>query len=237
MGAVFAKQDTKSISQWAKDRAKILFKSGTLFAYGALFHTAFDLAPELLPNTTLLNQIPSTDNGGISLALHSRHQKNEDDGTDNTVPEKCLVKAHETVRQLTPNTNTNNNTSSCALIALSDRDVTVDLLAQKAQSLNCSHVKAEHKQGTFFLKEHGPHAGIGFWQDLALASQATGAFVSTKHSSASDLFAISLRYQRAKKGLTAKTPLVFCIIDPENKGDCPCGIEKEGEDVFFLKFG
>jgi hypothetical protein len=69
---------------------------------------------------------------------------------------------------------------------MSDRDCTISRLTTWLTNRNISVAVAQHDQHIDFLSEHGPFAGVGFFQDLALASTARSAIVAMRRSS-SDL--------------------------------------------------
>eukprot|EP00980_Cylindrotheca_fusiformis_P022175 scaffold9075_cov48-Cylindrotheca_fusiformis.AAC.3 len=67
-------------------------------------------------------------------------------------------------------TTTTTTTTNCSIYLLSDRPMTLMLLQEhiSQQYPMCQAHVAKHDYGTSFRNEHGPYAGIGFYQDLAM---------------------------------------------------------------------
>jgi hypothetical protein len=92
----------------------------------------------------------------------------------------------------------------CQVLLLSDRPKTVikaaEYLSQKY--IHCLAMVAPHDTGKSFRSEHGPFAGIGFFQDLAFVANQTiqmptaiTAVVGSKHRSSSQLVREIVAYQ------------------------------------------
>ena len=66
----------------------------------------------------------------------------------------------------------------------------------------CHVVVASHERQSSFSREHGPYAGIGFYQDLLLAIQARSGIAGSIRSS-SDLVSELLVYDREMEAIRA----------------------------------
>ena len=79
---------------------------------------------------------------------------------------------------------------------MSDRDCTISRLSEQLTTLNITFLVPAHDKGDSFNVEHGPFAGVGFFQDWALASShARSGFIGTKRSS-SDLVVELIEFNR-----------------------------------------
>jgi len=116
----------------------------------------------------------------FSLALHSRHVAPADDGS--LVPDEigCLTRLLSDYGILfndddDDNNNNNHHTIPCTIYLLSDRRATISVLTEwiHRRAPTCRVHTTSHggnHTDTTRVKEHGPFAGIGFLQDLSMAT-------------------------------------------------------------------
>lgn len=153
-------------------------------------------------------------NENYKIALHSRHRYPEIDGCDIEKEIKCIRKIFRNVNGPKKDSVAAANEltkKKCILSVMSDRECTVKriitwLKNNYGKSIErgdtdfqwCSSVSvktANHEKGDGLFEEHGPNAGTGFFQDLALASQSTSAFIGTGRTS-SDLLLELIEFNR-----------------------------------------
>jgi hypothetical protein len=183
-------------SEETKRRSLALFDYGVDYLYGFLFHEIFGFQPSVRssiplrwdknlsvenktiyrwqkwnPNKTL-NMNSSTRK--LTVALHSRHPKESDDGTNIGWEKECIQKI---LQQTVFDNNINYDEKDgplvsdyiCTVVLLSDRQKTIDKLAKYLKRHHCTAVVASHEDlSDSWREEHGPYAGIGFYQDLWL---------------------------------------------------------------------
>jgi hypothetical protein len=183
----------------AKERAKQLFQLGSDYLYGLILHDCFQFQPTLIESSTFdtgnstasisrkvidrAQTVPMTLNLAVKnlssslIILHSRHSKLDDDGSKIEKETKCIKALLEPMLQ-------NRTSSSCTVVLLSDRPKTLELLlVHIAENYpSCTLEVANHSRGTSWRLEHGPFAGTGFYQDMAMVRDA----VQTQTTSASD---------------------------------------------------
>jgi hypothetical protein len=150
----------KKVSQ---DRAKALFgERGIYFGYGMLFEALFTLHPSLVPAQNLLTMNNEKLN---TYLLHSRHVLDEDDGSDISLDVSCMEKVVGNRTDAKP----------CIVYIMSDRLATREYLpVVLAESFNCTALFSTNVTGgTSPRGEHGPFAGRGYFEDVALAVQNT----------------------------------------------------------------
>jgi hypothetical protein len=165
--------------QVAGDDAKMVAESLTShnehFLIGALFDNIFVLSPRVLPDPGTL---PGSD--VTTIAAHSRHILAWDEGTWIDVEKKCIqtiLKRHEN--------------QSCAIMLMSDRVRTIEMLTEQVQTeFGCTAVTANHSSGQGINAEHGPFAGMGFFQGLALVTTARHGFIANQMNRGGDFFKI-----------------------------------------------
>jgi hypothetical protein len=177
-----------------------LYAEGFSFLYGMLLQKTLPFTSQLLHQVQNETKIPdgvdpSTE---ISIAIHSRHNHDDDDGSDVSAETDCVQKIldlHYQQQQQWPYTN-NSTTRGCALYIMSDRVPTVNGLVDFATNKTCRAVTVTHAQeetGSFV--ENGPFAGAGFFLDLALVTHARTGFVGMMRSSSALVDEI-IEYQR-----------------------------------------
>jgi len=120
----------------------------------------------------------------FTIALQSRHRHVTDDGCNIEQEVSCLrqVTLHKKNRPI-------------HVSMMSDRTCTIDRLTKFLELRNITVHVALHDEGSSFREEHGPFAGVGLYQDLALVSQARSAIIATRRTS-SDLLRELVEYHQ-----------------------------------------
>jgi hypothetical protein len=155
-----------------------LYAEGLSFLYGMLLEKTLTFTPELMKQVEPYAKPPDgvDPSKEISIAIHSRHNKEEDDGSDVEAESECI----ERILDL----HGHQDGRPCALYIMSDRIPTVNGLIEFAKNNTCRAVTMTHteaEKGSFV--ENGPFAGAGFFLDIALASHARSGFVGMMRSS------------------------------------------------------
>ena len=142
-----------------KERTNKLGELGVYFAFGMMFEALFTIRNHLMPNPEQIADPTRQD----TYFLHSRHPNNALDGSYVWPEQKCLNY-----------TLFNRTNRPCTFYLMSDRQLTMELLSKEISSRNCTvEMVRNHTQGaSSHREEHGPFAGMGYWQDLALAIHA-----------------------------------------------------------------
>lgn len=123
----------------SRTTAERLLSASNKFLYGLLFERLFSFndglvrAVHLAPNTTL---------GVRSVAVHSRHSNESDDGTNTDREIDCLKK-------VLPRSN-----HPCVVYIMSDRPASIERIKNAAQGMNCTPFLPQHSKGLSFRKEH-----------------------------------------------------------------------------------
>ena len=202
-----------------------LYSRGANFLYGMLFHYSFAMTKKVLEGVPSTNST-AVDTPQCSIAVHSRHTAESNDGHNIYQETKCL-------RRMLPNTDDSDATkSSCEVYIMSDRAKTLSGLQKwltntsvehgesgkikhTALAINHSAAPAATGKNSMFLVEHGPFSGAGFFKDLALASRATTGFVGHSRTS-SDIVLEQIEFNRITKasqeGRVIPEPVAFCIL-------------------------
>jgi hypothetical protein len=192
--------------KWASSVLSNLFHFGGYFMYGMMFHRSFSFTEKVLASVSKTPAIVD----GLSLAVHSRHADPEDDGSDVHDEIQCLQRL------------ISNSSRYCQVYIMSDRRKTLSALRRLLRSKNCSCVEAEHDKGGSFENEHGPFAGIGFFQDLLVASQARSGYVGYMRSSSKLLYEWIeyfrlLEYTENGHDMSALSPSYSCLLSEKKK--------------------
>jgi hypothetical protein len=191
-------------NDWARDIARKLHSLGLPFLYGMLFRESFSMTEQTLQGLPVtVPSVPYTQSAttrpseydDFSIALHSRHSDPQNDGSDVSGEIRCLGKL---LSKSTWTTTTNtHNTTACRVYLMSDRPLTLQNIQQWLHHINCSVVTTPHKQaGASFLQEHGPWSGRGFFQDLAVVSQARQGLIAKFSTTSSKLLLELMEYDR-----------------------------------------
>jgi hypothetical protein len=155
----------------ARERAKNLYALKTEFLFGMLHRSAFDFTNRIRASSEGMLESKNA----VSVAVHSRHVNENVTGCNIGRETSCMQK----ILHITGGDSVN-------VRIMSDRECTISRLTTWLTNRNISVAVAQHDQHIDFLSEHGPFAGVGFFQDLALASTARSAIVAMRRSS-SDL--------------------------------------------------
>jgi len=150
---------------------------------GLLFREIFTVDESLVPQPS-----SAVENDVFSLALHSRHTVVGDDGSHIPDEVRCLEK-------LLPE---NRSPYTCVVYMMSDRPNTLNALSDWLDQHNCSALYNEVSKSSSvfsFVDEHGPNPGVGFIQDLALASHARSALIGDTGRSSFMLLAELVVYE------------------------------------------
>lgn len=149
-----------------------------------------------------LEQASHNNASTFTIVLHSRHSNAENSGADVEAEMKCLREVVQAGQSLDMTALAASSTASaalasaavaggrrsCLVLILSDRAETRSRVANFAtRELGCGSCSVAPDAGTSWSPEHGPFAGAGAVEDLALAAHATGAIVSSIGSSMSML--------------------------------------------------
>jgi hypothetical protein len=119
---------------------------------------------------------------------------------------------------------------------MSDRICTIDHLRSFVEQRGCSLEVAQHQAGHSFLAEHGPFAGIGYFQDLAAVSLARSSFIGMTRTS-SDLLKELVEFNRMMelwrqgRDLSSVKPIDHCVLDKEFGPDALAKMEAESSNV------
>jgi hypothetical protein len=116
------------------------------------------------------------------------------DGCDISREQRCI-------QQLAPKMNNNDKKKKkqCVVSLMSDRLCTIETLTRWLhEEQGCQVlVVADHELQTSYLSEHGPFAGAGYFQDLALATAvARSAFVGLERSSSALVLELITFYRK-----------------------------------------
>ena len=152
------------------DRLELFRHNGAYFAYGMMLEALFTMDPSLLPDQVETSSNSRPENETMTYFLHSRHPKINADSKSIYPEEQCVMKFNNETRVDKP----------CVYYIMSDRNVTLKLLESMIQNkTHCIVKKVESRsQGDSFSAEHGPFAGRGYWEDVALASQARNGTIA-----------------------------------------------------------
>jgi hypothetical protein len=199
-----------SLSEHQRSLAEQLFDMGPSFFYGMLFRDLFTFVHPSFQTSEL--RVNFDNDSVFSIALHSRrvilvknpkwHDINGEMG--------CLRKL------VTPESVQNR---TCVVHAMADRPRTLEMLDEELHTLNCSlKIVTNHSSGVGTRDEHGPWAGLGFFQDLVLTSQARNGVVLSRRGSSTSSWLMKelVDYDRTVEhvlngnSLTSLPPLLTC---------------------------
>ena len=163
----------------ARAKARDLYSLGADFLYGMLFRASFVIRKELVKET---RPVSSAD---FSVGLHSRHSQSKNNGCDIREESRCLVRS--LAKQ--------SGNEACRVMIMSDRSCTISKLGEWLVDRNCTVETAKHSEGKSWRGEHGPFAGLGFFQDWVLVSKARSGFIG-RDSTSSHLVRELIEYDR-----------------------------------------
>jgi hypothetical protein len=163
--------------------AEKLFSNGSLFLHGMLFHEVFPIAAGASPVTTNIghaeNSPRNASSESWSYALHSRHWLEPSKQEGISRESWCLKLLLDEKKNLSGRI--------CHVYMMSDREETIVELEQYLRDHNCTPIVANHERGGSFRHEHGPFAGIGFFQDLMVARRARSGLIGNLARSSTQL--------------------------------------------------
>jgi hypothetical protein len=170
------------------DRVPRLYAEGPYFLFGMLFSQAFQMTEAILQSKEPDLPAAGQNDDYFSIGIHSRHTGNEGTGEDITREKACI---DELLLQ---------TDKPCRIYIMSDRTTTLTKIAEYATSGHDKHCEAimvtnREKTTIQVLDEHGPFASAGYFQDLALVSQAQSASI-TRPRSSSALLVELMEYSR-----------------------------------------
>jgi len=152
----WVKQQHNFPTEFACKTVHDLFSLGKEFAYGMILRQLFDLTGHVMAGVPPPPPRAASINDPYTLAIHSRHTIDSDDGCDVSRELDCveeLVKSQPQDR-------------ACSVWVLSDRPCTLSSIHQQVKSeYNCSVHIMDHDSfdpregGKSYFKEHGPFAG------------------------------------------------------------------------------
>ena len=169
-------QKSLLLTDGARERANKLYSYGADFLFGMFHRYTFAFSSALLASIP----VPALHDESqlYTIGLHSRHRFVGLDGC-NIGRETACLDMILSGRQ--------DRSAPVRVNIMSDRPCTVTRLSSWLQERNCSVLTTEHsKPSPDYIREHGPNAGIGFFQDLALVSTARSAIIGMTRTS-SDL--------------------------------------------------
>jgi hypothetical protein len=196
------------LGDYAKDTIGKLYYEGRDFLMGMLFRESFVINDSIL--TLLSTTTIPTNNNTFSIALHSRHPVVEDLGQYINYETTCLQK---TLPKKT-------SSDSCFVYLMSDRVLTMELLARWLIERNCTPIYFNSTSTSTSdsslpvsttklpvlrnglpdpvhgVREHGSRAGSGFLIDVLTASQARSGYIGTGTRSSSLLVIELMTYDR-----------------------------------------
>ena len=142
-----------------------LLSRETSFLYGMLLESCFTLSESVLPELSLIANSSKT----TTIAVHSRHPRKFDYGSNLEQELRCLNETLQSTERSRP----------CVVYLMTDRERTLQSLMSTIESTTaCTVIIANHTKGESYSSEHGPFAGIGYFQDLALAANARHAMIA-----------------------------------------------------------
>ena len=210
---------------------KRLYSEGPSFLYGMLLSESFQFTSELVQTVQGDIRIAPSPENEVSIAVHSRLIKIEQDGSDVTEEVQCLddilavvrLRRRGLFRKLLGAEGTKTASLPCSVYIMSDRELTFEGFAKASQVRGC-HVVTVTDRGpaqqrvndTSKTAEHGPFAGVGYFQDLIVASQARSAIISRGRSS-SALLDEMIEYRRCSEAWEQghkrlPDPIIRCSI-------------------------
>lgn len=193
-------------SEWSRDVAVRLHSWGVNFLYGMLQRYGYDMAEHLRPTMKPLHSQDET----FSIGLHSRHANVDNDGCNISEETACI-------QQILANKTAASEPTTLSL--MSDRQCTIDRLKDKFHDPpTFTALIADHDEGGKFSPEHGPYAGLGYFQDMALLSEVRGGFVGSSRSSTHlplewvEFYQKMEKWSLAKGGKEIPPDIPYCFV-------------------------
>jgi len=180
-------RNKKLAKKWGRSIAEQLFSLGTNFLYGMLHRYSFDFTSQIreraIPSSFLSQDRRRTLElqNSFTVALHSRHNDSRIDGCDITQEKRCLEKVLANQHNATSTGDSTTEKKQCRVAVMADRVCTISTLKEYLKTKDCLVEVAAHEAGNGTYAEHGPFAGSGYFQDLALgATVARDAIVGSE---------------------------------------------------------
>jgi hypothetical protein len=149
----------------------------------------------------------------ITIGIHSRHIRSNNNGTDIHQEVKCMdMLLHQQRRD---------PTQPCKILIMADRKQTLDNLAAAAEARNCEAIVVEKEEvaASSNVKEdiksaedeHGPFRGRGFFRDWLVVKQATSGYIHYEGRSSSAIVYENMVYDAMTQGFVDE-PIPRCAI-------------------------
>ena len=165
----------------------------------------------MVENSVQPYMLPTETRGNLrTIAIHSRHIRDSDDGSNVSAELKCLDEIMRSTAR-----GDGEQQPPCKVFVMSDRAATLDAIQRESEKRNCSAVVVEHDSAEHTAnaaKEHGPFAGAGFFRDWLVAAQAQTGFIHFQDRSSSALVYETMVYDGMTRG-TIESPVLRCSID------------------------
>lgn len=150
-----------------------------------------------------------------TIGIHSRHIRDNDDGSDVSREMECLDLILESSEKA------GQTGLPCTVYVMADRAATLEQVKLESAKRQCSTVVVNHQTvqpGSVYKEEHGPFAGGDFFRDWLVVSQAQTGFIHFKDRSSSALVYETMVYDGVKEG-RIDSPVLRCSIDGRNGGE------------------
>ena len=159
----------------------------------------------------------------ISIGIHSRHIRDNNDGSDVSYEMQCLdlILQKQQQQQQTNQENKNgpdgDDLPPCTVYVMADRAATLEHVKTESAKRNCATVTVDHRTilpaaNSLYKQEHGPFAGGDFFRDWLVVSQAQTGFIHYKDRSSSALVYETMVYDGMAEG-RIDSPVLRCSID------------------------
>lgn len=185
---------------------------------GMLFRRSFEFTPELL-ETVREYQMTPQQRDGVTIGIHSRHIKNNDDGQDIHLEMQCIdmVLAEQRKNTHSGNKQQQQQQQPCTVYIMSDRPKTDKRLAKQIKKRQCETITVikdtiEMDEGLVPKPEHGPFAGASFFRDWITVAQSESALIHGTDRSSSALVYELMVYDGMTSGRIKKPPL-RCVMN------------------------
>jgi len=192
---------------------------GTPFAYGMLMRYLFDFSATIKDSVGISSSKTVVPENTFTVALHTRHPFDHSKGCDISDESICLDSLLS-----------KSNEEACTVTVLSDRECTAQVLETwLRQKHNCSVASAPHTGAQkSHIAEHGPFAGIGFFQDWAFAAaRSRDAFVGS----------LDINGVRSSSALIRESIEFYRKIDALKLGENPMRVEPLPECMMYRHQG
>ena len=195
---------------WGREIAQKLHSLGVDFLYGMIYRQSFQLRESFLGS---YSQASTKGTFSHSFVLHSRHISENRTGCAIAQEVSCL-------EQLLKDADEGQQVWAAVM---SDRECTIGMVRSWLEKRNVTIQTAEHRSGESYRKEHGPFAGVGYYQDVEFASQARSGFIATAQGqglrSSSNLVLEVIEYEKhmdawkAEQDLKEVQATKVCVLD------------------------